>query len=198
MKVFGVGFHKTGTTTLKWALKELGYSVGGIQQGKHLLKDIKQSNWAPVFEVADQYDALQDNPWPLLYKELDEQYPGSKFILTQRDEDQWIKSLVNHCGDKHADMREWIYGYGNPKGHEDVYRERYRRHYEEVREYFKDREDDFLIVSWSDGDGWEKLCQFLNEPIPETEFPHINKGGYKQESEEKSTIKGWLKEKFGL
>jgi hypothetical protein len=26
-----------------------------------------------------------------------------------------------------------------------------------------------------DGDGWEKLCKFLNKPIPDMEFPHENK-----------------------
>ena len=27
------------------------------------------------------------------------------------------------------------------------------------------------------GDGWDKLCSFLNVPIPDISFPHSNKGG---------------------
>ena len=59
-------------------------------------------------------------------------------------------------------MREWIYGegMGNPLGNEDLYMDRYLRHYNEVRAYFKDRPNDLLEVSWTDGDGWEKICPF--------------------------------------
>ena len=26
------------------------------------------------------------------------------------------------------------------------------------------------------GDGWDKLCPYLNKDIPDTAFPHSNKG----------------------
>ena len=35
---------------------------------------------------------------------------------------------------------------------------------------------DYLDMNICDeGDGWEKLCKFLNKPIPDMEFPHENK-----------------------
>ena len=48
-------------------------------------------------------------------------------------------------------------------------------HNEEVRAYFGDS-DDFLEFSIEEGDGWEKLCRFLDKPVPNVPFPHKNKG----------------------
>ena len=41
----------------------------------------------------ERYYAASDMPIPLLYKKLDKAYPGSKFILTIRDEEKWLKSV---------------------------------------------------------------------------------------------------------
>jgi hypothetical protein len=32
---------------------------------------------------------------------------------------------------------------------------------------------DRLLV-WSVSDGWEPLCEFLEVPVPDTPFPHLN------------------------
>jgi len=32
-----------------------------------------------------------------------------------------------------------------------------------------------LVVCWENGDGWKELCEFLNVPIPDVPFPHLNK-----------------------
>jgi len=36
-----------------------------------------------------------------------------------------------------------------------------------------------LVINIFDGDGWDKICSFLNEPIPNVPFPHQNKGIYR-------------------
>ena len=71
-------------------------------------------------------------------------------------------------------MREWIYGVGSPKGHEEVYVERYERHQREVIEYFRDRPADLLMLDLTRGEGWGKLCPFLGLSIPGAPFPHAN------------------------
>ena len=172
MKVFGIGFHKTGTTTLGSALANLDYKVCGYQG--QFIEKISKEDYNSVFRIVDKYDAFQDNPWPLLYKELDRHYPGSKFILTYRSEERWIKSVVNHFGNKENEMRTLIYGYGAPLGNEDIYIARYRLHNRKVLDYFKGRENSLTSLSWEKGDGWEELCQFLNKPIPDIPFPHLN------------------------
>jgi len=65
--------------------------------------------------------------------------------------------------------------HGAPEGNEAVYLERYERHNREVLEYFRDRPDDFLMMDFAAGDGWDKLCPFLGEKKPRQPFPHANK-----------------------
>ena len=171
-KVFGIGFHKTGTKSLAAALTQLGYRVTG-PNGVHDAA-ISQTALAMALELVDQYDAFQDNPWPVLFRELDERFPGSKFILTVRPTAAWIRSVVNHFGDQDTPMREWIYGVGHPKGNEDVYVRRYEDHNLDVMAYFTHRPDDLLVFRVTDGDGWAKLCTFLF-----SEFPHLNRASVK-------------------
>ena len=131
---------------------------------------------ADALRVAATVDAVQDTPWPLFYKELDEAFPGSKFILTIRDTDEWWTSLLRHFGGESTAMRDWIYGEGDPNGHETLYKARYDAHNAAVREYFASRPDDLLVMSISSGDGWDLLCPFLGEPLRDTPFPHRMQG----------------------
>ena len=58
-------------------------------------------------------------------------------------------------------MRKWIYGVGCPEGNEDIYINRFKNHYEEVENYFRDRPQDLLVLDLAKGDGWEKLCLYF-------------------------------------
>src|SRR6185295_17413694 len=109
----------------------------------------------------DQHDAFEDNPWPILFREIYADRPDSKFILTIRSVDSWVRSVVDHFGTDTTPMREWIYGVGSPVGSEDIYRARFERHNREVMEFFADKPGSLLVMDFSKGDGWEKLCAFL-------------------------------------
>ncbi len=172
-KIFCIGFHKTGTTSLGRALEVLGYRVKGPFGIND--PDLTHTALDTACKLIPQYDAFQDNPWPILYKELDQLFPNSKFILTERAPDAWITSQVKHFGPRSTKMRMWIYGAGAPKDNEDIYKARFMAHYQEVKDYFVGREKDLLILNFSKGDGWEKLCKFLNKQIPSEHFPHENK-----------------------
>src|SRR5262249_15976225 len=119
-------------------------------------------------------DAAQDNPWPILFREIDQWYPGTKFILTARQTDPWIRSTVNYFGTETTPMREWSYGVGSPKGNEEIDIRGYERHNREGLEYFRDRPADLLIMDVTRGDGWDQLCSFLGRSIPSLPFPHAN------------------------
>lgn len=191
-KVIGIGFHKTGTSTLEVILSKLGYNVLGVR--KDLAPNLFNNDIESVLKVTEEYDAFQDNPWPLLYKELDTKYPNSKFILTIRDEKKWINSVVNHFGGAHTEMRRWIYGIGHPKGNEKIYLEKYNSHNNDILTYFKERKEDLLIVDWSKESSWERICNFLEEPILDEEIPHANKGDYSLKKGRKSNrLIEWLK-----
>lgn len=171
-KVFGIGFHKTATTSLKLALQHYGYRVTGPNgvDDPHIAE-----NALPLcYELATRFDAFQDNPWPIVYKAMDERFPGSKFVLTTRPTDRWLRSVVEHFGGQDTAMRQWIYGVGHPIGNEEIYRQRYERHNREVADYFADRPDSLLVLKITEGDGWEKLSPFLGLPIPDIGFPVAN------------------------
>jgi hypothetical protein len=172
VKVFGIGFHKTGTSSLEEALKILGYTVCGPigiddpQIAEHAVE--------LALTTAERFDAVQDNPWPIVYRELDARFPGSRFILTHRPAASWLKSAVTHFGTTDTHMRTWIYGVGHPVGHEQVYLDRYNRHNDEVRAYFKDRPGDLLDIDVTKDGAWDGLCTFLGAPVPKVPFPHAN------------------------
>jgi sulfotransferase family protein len=169
-KVFGIGFHKTGTKSLAAALELLGYSVTGPNGVKD--PDIGRTVHDMARDLVPKFDAFQDNPWPLLYRELDERYAGSRFVLTIRPTEAWIRSVASFFGTDSTPMREWIYGVGSPKGNEDVFVERYERHNRDVLEHFRNRPEDLLVLRITEGEGWEKLCPFLGHRIPREAFPH--------------------------
>jgi len=174
-KVFGIGFHKTMTTSLARALYTLGYHVEGTFSTGDFEDEDELSKY--VVETATEYDALQDVPWPLFYELLDQQFPGSKFILTVRDPDRWWSSVKTHFGSKDIPTHEYIYGVPTAEGHEMTYRRRFLAHNEEVEGYFEDRPDDLLVMDMADGDGWQELCTFLDVPVPPFGFPHQNPAG---------------------
>ena len=188
--MFGIGFHKTGTTTLAGALEFLGYrACHGAEPLRRRFGDdllmmlLRQRIVAPIFRAADAFDAFSDNPWFQLFREIDEAFPGSRFILTERAEDRWLASAVRYFGRTESALRRWTYGPGNPVGNETLYRDAYRRHNLSVREYFNARPRDLLIVDWEAGDGWTKLCGFLGVEPPITAFPHLQRGGCLTEPE---------------
>ena len=187
--IVGVGFQKTGTSTLREALKILGYRVKDTSH--RIIIPILRGDFIKILKRIKDFDAVEDTPWYMIYKELDQLVPNSKFILTLREEESWYKSVKNHIGDLRNADHEWIYGRGKglPKDDKENTIRVYREHIREVREYFKDRPDDLLELNFTEGDQWEKLCKFLGKEIPKEDFPHYNKTDWKQES--KANLKGF-------
>jgi hypothetical protein len=181
-KVFGIGFHKTGTTSLAAALQHLGYDVcRGARPlrdalgHRRLMEHLRHQRVEPIVDVAERFDACVDNPWFMLFRQLDERFPGSRFILTVREESQWLASALRYYGESESELRQWVYGAaaGSPIGNEETYRYHYRLHNENVRAYFKGRSGQLLIVDWTT-DGWDPLTRYLGHEPPDVAFPHIS------------------------
>lgn len=178
-KVFCVGFHKTGTSSVGVALDKLGYRTIGYAPFRQLahqqtltLAEVE----AKALEVAAQADALKDSPWPILYRQMDAAFPGSKFIHIVRDPDRWINSAVNDFGEVPNSMRRLVYGTPYPKGNEAAWLERYHQHNADVRAYFADRPDDFISLDLEKGEvNWKNICTFLDEPVRDEPWPHANR-----------------------
>ncbi len=171
-KIFCIGYSKTGTTSLNTALKILGYRTlripfGWIYASKGLqqyLQALQQCN----------FDAFIDYPlWRKgLYQIIDNAVPDSKFILTVRDNESFAKSFVNYFKES-----SWNFKVNTDDELQQLLQD-YETHNAEVQTYFAKKPSKLLIMNVIDGEGWEKLCPFLDEPIPSKPFPHKNKGTY--------------------
>jgi hypothetical protein len=163
-KVFCIGYVKTGTTSLYKALSILDYRT--VQMLRGCVKP--KEGWVEYIKKC-KYDAYLDYPFFLsnLFKQIDKEFPNCKFILTIRDDDSWEKSYAN------------FYHITSDKSKKEG-KKGYNEHNKEVIKYFKKKPSQLLIMNIIDGDGWDKLCKFLDKPIPKKPFPHKNKGRYKR------------------
>lgn len=175
-KVFCIGMFKTGTTSMGKALEILGYHTlnGPWWPDGIMLRDPwheQPDEWPKYDEIiktqAEIYDAFQDYPWMYCYEKCDRWFPGSRFILTVRDPVKVAES----------DIRMWrnnkVAGHQIPA--KEKFIARYNRHYESVSRYFAGR-NNLLVIDITEGAGWPEICGFLDKPVPQRDFPHLNKG----------------------
>lgn len=165
-KIFCIGLSKTGTVSLNHALNILGIKA------KHY-PAIDSAMYVDI----EKHDAISDTPVAGVYKILDKKYPYSKFILTIRDIESWLISARNHFEGTTRDglrLKLRMHLYGVNGFDRDKFEMAYYKHYNDVINYFKNRSGDLLIMNIIDGEGWEKLCPFLNMKIPKIDFPHLN------------------------
>ncbi|MCB2112895.1 MAG: sulfotransferase [Parvularculaceae bacterium] len=176
-KVFCIGFQKTGTTSLYAALTRLGYKTAAVVGRDWSADRLASQGAALCIETMRDFDAAQDMPWPVFYRELDAAYPGSKFILTLRDYEHWFASIEKHFGANGDEMQSFIYGRdaAAPAQAKARYLEIYAAHERAVRAHFADRPHDLLIMDLEKGDGWKALCDFLGRTPPDEPFPVKNR-----------------------
>jgi hypothetical protein len=167
--IFHIGRGKTGSTSLYKALNTLGlpcsHHYQQINQEIYELwnKDLSKGT-KPNFNIV-KYKAFTDHGiFQRHFKLLENLFDQAKFILTIRELESWLDSKDNHVF-----LR---YGYHIDR---NEYSERYHNHVSNVLNYFiDDKKDKLLIMNIVDGDGYEKLCPFLNLPIYNSPFPHAN------------------------
>lgn len=175
MKVFGVGFLRTGTSSLAMALNMLGIKT--LQLPKELYYNIDH-------DIIREFEGFTDSPITLLYKELDKRHPNSKFVHTIRDEKSWLKSIKWLFTTGRVKYKESFnkYGdefnmklFGTTQFDQKLFLQKYREYNQDVFDYFTNRPDDYLVLDITQGEGFEKLCPFLGKPMPDRPFPHRNK-----------------------
>lgn len=173
-KVFGVGLSKTGTTSLNAALRTLGYNA---VHNPECILHATGGNLSLDLAEAAKFDAITDLPAAFFFKLLDQNFPGSKFILTRRDEDAWLSSCEDHFYKAHGNeisQRLQREVYGTVVFDRERFRQAMQRHDQNVVEYFSRRADQLMILDISEPDKMTRLCGFLGLPAPTNEFPHVN------------------------
>lgn len=201
-KYFCIGRNKTGTTSIKRAFSDLGFPVGNQRKAEVLTgKFYFNGEYQPIIDYCQSAQVFQDIPfsYPEMYKFLDKAFPGSKFILTIRDDsEQWYNSLTRFhakkfgkngriptVGDLKAAKYVWpgfMYNVIRTHGTSDLdpYNKEimiahYERHNLEVMSYFKDRGEDLLVLNVSEQGSYQKFSNFLGIDSTKSDFPWENK-----------------------
>lgn len=202
-RIFCIGMNKTGTTSLMDEFKRLGYSVAPQERGERYFPECMGEGTDEFWEYCDMHQFFQDIPFsiPKFYRGIDCRYTGSKFILTVRDSsEQWYESLTRfHTKLPHIPSQEklpsvmdlkiskyirpgWFYDIhktlfdieDNDPYNRDILIRTYEEHIMDVKEYFKDRESDLLILNLGEEGSYQKFLKFLNIDSPYSEFLHKN------------------------
>jgi len=181
-RIFGIGMHKTATTSLHHAFSILGMKSAHWKDA-HWAKAIwNQMHSTGRSVVLEKNYAICDMPIPNLYRELDKAYPGSKFILTVRPELDWIESVRKHWdGNINPQKSAWngdpfthiIHKatYGQKGFNAELFLQKYREHNAGVKLYFERRPADLFVMEQNE---WPGLCGFLGMSIPKEPYPSRN------------------------
>jgi hypothetical protein len=176
VKIFCIGLNKTGTISLHQALTTLGFSSlhwGGPPSRQAVERAIREGT--PLLEYLGDYDAYSDiQRLSVNFDVLDQQYPGSKFVLTTRDVDEWLDSRRRHVLRNRERKQQGDYEGTFLEIEPDRWRQQFVEHHARVEEYFRGR-DDLLVMRVTAGDGYEKLCPFLGVPLRHEPFPWSHK-----------------------
>jgi hypothetical protein len=199
-KIFCIGANKTGTTSMEAVFNSLGLKVGKQSVAELFIHDWAKQDYRKIIRYCRWADAFQDLPfsYPDTYKAMDKAFPGSKFILTIRNNaDEWFDSLVRFhtkiVGKERIptadDLRQfnyrypgflwdsarWRYGADESTLYDrELYTGCYEEHNRKIREYFKGRPDDLLELNVADADAMERLVRFLGYPYTGQKMPHLN------------------------
>ena len=185
-KVFGIGLSRTATRSLAAALNQLGIRAKWCPHDPTTYSELSSGRFE--LTILQHYQALTDTPVVPYYPQFDKLYPGSKFILTVREKESWLRSAeklwtqFRFTGAEPPGAPFWrqfaafvdfcVYGcHGfNP----DRFSYVYDTHVANVQRYFRDRPQDLLVMNICEGQGWEVLCPFLDCEAPDMPFPKID------------------------
>lgn len=198
-KVFCIGFPKTGTTSIEKALEELDYKVcRGHYNNNHtnyLISLFYNQDYKEINRLINYYDAFADLPWggTDFYLYLSKKYPNAKFIHSIRSADLWYDSLEKMLTKLDSNLKTALssfhkggrYGviyylekefnitqlYGNKKSIIN----HYNLSNNKISLFFSENNFSYLKIDITNGEGWVKICSFLNENIPTIDFPFENR-----------------------
>ena len=188
LKVIGAGLGRTGTASLKVALEQLG--VGRCHHMGEVLADPAQIPlWIDAADGSPDWDALLggfsaavDYPSCSFWRELSEEFPDAKVILSTRDAASWFESvnatiMAPHFNDFIAPtpwgrmIKRTIWDTLDGRmGDRDFMIDYFERRNEEIRSTIAPER----LLVFEAREGWGPLCDFLGLPVPDSEFPRIN------------------------
>lgn len=209
MKIIGAGFGRTGTMSIKAALEILGFGPCyhmkiALTRPWHIpfwLAAIRgrSRRWKRFFR---KYNSTVDWPACEFYKNLIKVYPDAKVLLNVRDPDAWYESSL-----KTIYRIQYVTPYWFPQlllimQERLIWKGRFRddfknkelalsileQHYQEVKDFVPPAK----LLVYDVKQGWEPLCKFLEVPVPDKPFPHLNETRQYEKVILLLQIAGWI------
>ncbi|WP_404340133.1 sulfotransferase [Pseudoalteromonas mariniglutinosa] len=177
-KIFIIGLPRSGTTSLCYALLEQG---------------IATAHTAYTNTTFANATALADTPIFNDYQTLDNHYPDAKFIYLQRELHAWIPSIRQLLERMYTNLTRSDGGFNShikrcflnvfpdlsgANINDDGYLAQcYENHFNTAKDYFKQRQADFLVIDISHAASYQQMCKFLMISSSEGQFVKMNAGG---------------------
>lgn len=196
LQVIGAGFGRTGTTSLKAALERLG--LGPCHTMLELFSHpeqapvwIRASRGEPVdwHALYDGYGSTVDWPGARFWRQIAAAFPAARIILTTRDPSAWYESVQStiyaaamqplpESGVDPAFASLWhmsreVVWDGVFDGRFDDRSTALHAYDRNSREVIEEVDPARLLV-FEVTQGWQPLCDFLELPVPDEPFPHVN------------------------
>ena len=162
-RIYCLGMSRTGTTTFSDFLAHYGLNVIHYPSQMQLM--------------GGAGDGASDIPVIPVYKALDKMFRDAKFVYLTREnwvdavEPYFLRKTGRNYGSATTMLREQVYG--SVLWDRQKYGDAYKRHDEDVREYFLGR-NDFLEMDLVGGESPQRLIDFLGLPDWGLDFPKSN------------------------
>lgn len=195
LEIFGAGFGRTGTLSLKTALEMLGFGpchhmLGLFEDPDSIALWQAAARGEPVdwAQVYTGYRSSADWPGAAFWRQITAAVPEAKVILTERAPDAWYASAENSiyaaavaplpddADPLFAQVRQmsldvvWNGVFDGRFADKQHALQVFERHNTAVKEEL----DPARLLVFEVAQGWEPLCEFLGVPVPDEPFPHSN------------------------
>jgi len=195
LELIGAGLGRTGTLSLKAALERVGYGpcyhmievLIAPERARHWLERTPggSHHWDAIFRG---YRATVDWPAAAFWRPLAERYPDAKILLSRRDADRWYDSVMStiypvvtralpdDAPEILQDLHKMVYALIFERTFEGRIADRAhaKRVFEEHNRAVIEAVPASKLLVYEPGDGWEPICRFLDVPVPQEDFPHLN------------------------
>lgn len=195
LRVIGSGFGRTGTRSLKLALEILGFApchhmeeVFRNPQAVPLWLRIIEGDHGQLADAFEGYQAQVDWPGAHVWRASMDAFPDALVIHSTRPPESWWKSYsktimklnrlyrdmplpphITAMMDAMGPVLSESTFQGHPEDHDTCIAALLRRE-AEVRAAVPEGR----LLVFDVAEGWEPICRFLDVPVPDRPFPHLN------------------------
>lgn len=188
LQVIGAGYPRTGTSSLKLALEQLGF--GRCHHMREVIMEPQSAalwvaaadgrpDWARIFAG---YQSCTDAPGCSFWRELAGLYPDAKVLLSVRDPQAWFEStqatvfsermMGSNAKSPLAEFfaRTVYADFGEHIHDRDFMLAQFERRKQEVIAAIPEPR----LLVYDVREGWAPLCAWLGVEVPLAPFPHSN------------------------